>query len=104
MNYLITKTGKLITIPAGHRHDIYCNQQLGCTLRQFLLKRKGIRIKISNEVIAIEYWHYPTNKQLSAVKCCLRKDLYYTIITPFGSKDCVRPIRRIPDELLRLVK
>lgn len=95
MNCLITKDGQVINCSGG-RHDYICRFKLQTTLRGFLYRHHGVRIKIGrHKTIAIEYRHKPTDAQAKEIRKILRSDNYYVVILSTHTLSKCRPIRRI---------
>ncbi len=93
---LITKRGKVVDIGDGGKHDITCVKKLGYTLRTFLLRKGGVRVKLGwpdTEAIAIEYHDKPTTQQQRKINSILRKHDYYTVVLNLKTIAKFRPIR-----------
>jgi 5'(3')-deoxyribonucleotidase len=103
-NILVTFDGMVVSVPAGASHDIICQDQFSYTLNKFLLKCKGLRIRVFNKEIAIEFYSKLSVKQLAVIKRFLRNKDFYTVTTPHNHKRSFRPIRSLSSEQLQLVQ
>jgi len=96
MNCLITKQGKVIECNGGTPHEVICVGTLKITLKKFLTKQSGIRIKRkwpNSEALAIEYYDKPSEAQLRVIRKILRQDDYYTVVLNLRTISKFRPIR-----------
>lgn len=92
---LITKQGQVIENLPGGMHDHICRQLLGTSLKKFLTKESGVRVKagINRGEIAIEYYGKLSSPQYQIIYRIFSENDYYTLVLPSQIVYKLRPIR-----------
>lgn len=94
-NVLITKQGETINC-TNAAHDYAAQRFFGITLRTFLKRRGGIRVKLcwpDITAIAIEYYQEPSQAQIKVIRKILRDSNFYTVILASRIIEKCRPVR-----------
>jgi len=94
-NYLITRRGRTIKCSGGN-HVKVCKMEFGSTMKDFLTRLRGCRVKAYKEELAVEYHDNLSQAQRSRINTILKMGKYTRLTTEqHGIKESRRPIRSI---------
>lgn len=92
MNCLIAQNGVLTDCSYGRDHHTVCRQTLHTTLPAYL-KAGGVRVKVRENIMAVEFYQVMTDKQNRIVNKLLKEQPIYQLVLAFKIITKHRPIR-----------